>query len=142
MIKLFFGLTALFFFIFICCCAVQSYDSIALWFVLSLLSLIIAVIMTIYRATKATVRFAGEVVDFACDLVVAVVAGVIDLFTIKDQVRQKVPSALKIKIMEKKKSAVRVGIFGEQDKPICPMDIEGDGVQDNLYVGQTIYLNN
>ena len=142
MIKLFFGLAAFFFFIFICCCVVQSYDSLPLWFVLSLLSLIIAVIMTIYKATKATVKFAGEVVDFAYDLVVAVVSGVIDLFTIKDQVRQKVPNALKIKIMEKKEKAVHVGIFGEQDKPLCPMDIEGDGVQDNLYVGQTIYLNN
>lgn len=98
--------------------------------------------MTIYKATKATVKFAGEVVDFAYDLVVAVVSGVIDLFTIKYQVRQKVPNALKIKIMEKKEKAVHVGIFGEQDKPLCPMDIEGDGVQDNLYVGQTIYLNN
>lgn len=142
MIKLFFGLAAFFFFIFICCCVVQSYDSLPLWFVLSLLSLIIAVIMTIYKATKATVEFAGEVVDFAYDLVVAVVSGVIDLFTIKDQVRQKVPNALKIKIMEKKEKAVHVGIFGEQDNPLCPMDIEGDGVQDNLYVGQTIYLNN
>ena len=142
MIKLFFGLAAFFFFIFIGCCVVQSYDSLPLWFVLSLLSLIIAVIMTIYKATKATVEFAGEVVDFAYDLVVAVVSGVIDLFTIKDQVRQKVPNALKIKIMEKKEKAVHVGIFGEQDNPLCPMDIEGDGVQDNLYVGQTIYLNN
>ena len=141
MIKLFFGFAAFFFFIFIFCCCVQSYDSLPLWFLLSLLSAVIAIVMTIYKATKATVKAAEKAVDFACDLVVAVVSGIIDLFTIKDEVHQKVPNAFKIIIQEKKANAINVGIFDKQDTPICPMSIEGDGVKDDLYVGQVIYFD-
>lgn len=140
MIKVFFGLAAFFFFIFIFCCCVQSYDSLPLWFLLSLLSAFIAIVMTIYKAAKATVKAAEKAVDFACDLVVAVVSGIIDLFTIKDEVHQKVPNAFKIIIQEKKANAINVGIFDKQDTPICPMSIEGDGVNEELHVGQVIYL--
>ena len=97
--------------------------------------------MTIYKATKATVKASEKAVDFACDLVVAVVFGIIDLFTIKDEVHQKVPNAFKIIIQEKKVNAINVGIFDKQDTPICPMSIEGDGVKDDLYVGQVIYFD-
>lgn len=140
MIKLFLGLAAFFFFIFICCCCVQSYDSLPLWFLLSLLSAIIAIVMTIYKAIKTTVNVAEKAVDFACDLVVAVVSGIIDIFTIKDEVRKKVPHAFKIIIQEKKANALDVGIFDKHDTPICPMSIEGDGVEEGLHVGQTFYL--
>lgn len=141
MIKLFFGLATFFFFIFILCVCGQGYDSLPIWFILSLLSAIIAFVMTIYKATETTVKAAGKAVDFACDLVVVVVSSIIDLFTIKDEARQKVPNAFKIIIQKKKAKAIDVGIFDKRDTPICPMSIEGEGVKEELHVGQVIYLD-
>ena len=142
MVKVFFGLSTLFFFLYIFCCCIQSYDLTGLWIILWLLCLIIAIAAAIYKATKATVEAVGNGIRFIGDLVETVVSVIIDLLTIKDEVRQKVPNAFKILIQKKKANAVNVGIFDKQNTPICPMNIEGSGVQDELHVGQTIYLYN
>ena len=67
---------------------------------------------------------------------------IIDATTLEDEVKIKYPNALKLLIKEKKKHAVNVGIFGENEDCIeDSVDITSDkGVSDELYVGQEIWL--
>lgn len=66
---------------------------------------------------------------------------IIDIFTIKREVKQKCPSALKAAILEKKEHSVKVGIFDYQDNVTEKVTISGNGiVNDDLYVGQIISL--
>ena len=141
MVKFFLSLSVFSFVTFIVCCIVDSTDTLWLWFVLFFLSLAIAIITAIYKAAKATIEVAGQVVEFTCELVTAIVSGIIDALTIKDEVRKKVPNAVKLLIQEKKKTAVKVGIFDNKEMPICQLEIEGDGVQDDVRVGQIIYMH-
>lgn len=86
----------------------------------------------------------------AAALVGGVVGGgitvLIDVFidenSIGDKIHARYPDALKLLIQEKKSNAVKVGIFGEYDKEIeTGIEISSSqGVSDNLYVGQEIYL--
>ncbi len=71
---------------------------------------------------------------------------VIDVFLDEDSIGDEVlvhyPDALKLLIQEKKSNAVKVGIFGEYDEEIeTGVEISSSqGISDNLYVGQEIYL--
>ena len=126
--------------LFFACCLTDDFGNSFALFILSFIAFAIAAIIAIVRAVKATAEVAGEVIEFAFDLIEAVVTGIIDVFTVKEQVRQKVPAAFKMLIQEKKHNAIKVGIFNDVGAPICPMTIEGDGVGDDIRVGQTIYM--
>ncbi|MCF0184795.1 MAG: hypothetical protein HUK01_10790 [Bacteroidaceae bacterium] len=77
----------------------------------------------------------GTVVQFVLDVL-------IDEDTLGNEVQNRYPEALKLLIQQKKRNAVNVGIFDECDNEIAS-DVEissSEGVSDNLYVGQEIYL--
>lgn len=61
---------------------------------------------------------------------------------IKEAVKAKFPKAFKILIKEKKKKAVKVGIFDNNRRTISnSYEISADeGVSDDIYVGQEIYV--
>ena len=86
---------------------------------------------------------AGGAAGFAAGSTIAWAIGkIIDADTLKDEVKVKYQDALKLRIQEKKKNAVNVGIFGENEDCIeDSVDITSDkGVSDELYVGQVILL--
>lgn len=72
----------------------------------------------------------------------AVGIAVLVVSAIKDAVKTKYPNAFKILIKEKKKKAVKVGIFDENRRTISnSYEISADeGVSDDIYVGQEIYV--
>lgn len=85
----------------------------------------------------------GGAAGFAAGSTIAwVICKIIDETSLKDEVKIKYPNALKLLIKEKKKHAVNVGIFGENEDCIeDSVDITSDkGVSDELYVGQVILL--
>ncbi len=76
----------------------------------------------------------------------AIVSFLLDIFldegTLSNEVHIRYPDALKLLIEERKKNAVKVGIFGE-DEIVIESGVEissSEGVSDNLHVGQVIYL--
>lgn len=92
-------------------------------------------------AAKKAAKAAGKAIDAAIDYICEVVLSVIDVFTVKDVVRKKVPQALKAEILEKKKNALSVGIFSNETDISYNMTLTSDeGVSDNIYIGQVIYL--
>lgn len=70
------------------------------------------------------------------------IGSVLDEDSIKNEVRNQFPKALYLLIQEKKKKAVNVGIFGDNNYKIQnSIEISSNqGVSDSLYVGQKIYL--
>ena len=65
----------------------------------------------------------------------------IDIFTVRREVKQKCPYALKAMIMERRTNAVQVGVFDYSDKVTEKLTISCDGaVNNDLYVGQVINL--
>lgn len=76
----------------------------------------------------------------------ALISFVIDVFIDEDSIGNEVqiryPDALKLLIQEKKSSAIKIGIFGENDREIeNSVEISSSqGISDHLYVGQEIYL--
>jgi hypothetical protein len=70
------------------------------------------------------------------------VGAFVDEFFLTDAIEEAYPDAFKILIKEKKKNAVNVGIFDIDDMTIEPsVEIESEqGVSDELYVGQVIYI--
>ena len=92
-------------------------------------------------AAKKAAKAAGKAIDAAIDYICEVVLSVIDVFTVKDVVRKKVPQALKAEILEKKKNALSVGIFSNETDISYNMTLTSDeGVSDDIYIGQVIYL--
>ena len=75
-------------------------------------------------------------------LIGLVIEGILDESSISNEVRIKCPEALKIEIEKKKHMAVDVGIFNKsEDKIATGVEIQSEqGVSDNLYVGQIIYV--
>lgn len=66
---------------------------------------------------------------------------IIDKATIKAEVKKKAPSAFKALIEKKKKNAVDVGIFTENDNRIDGITLESDlGISSEIEVGQVLYL--
>ena len=76
----------------------------------------------------------------------ALISFVIDIFldedSIGNEVQVRYPDAIKLLIQDRKKNAVKVGIFGEYDDEIeTGVEItSSQGISDDLYVGQVIYL--
>lgn len=109
---------------------------------------IVAIVLTTYIAAlvaaetaKKAAKAAGKAIDAAIEYISEVVLSIIDLFTVKDEVRKKVPQALKAEILEKKKNAVSVGIFSNETDLSYNMTLSSDeGVSNDVYVGQVIYL--
>ena len=69
----------------------------------------------------------------------------VDFFLSKDKLVEKVeeeyPDAFKLLIKEKKKNAVNVGIFDEDNEHLDDMEITSSkGVSKSLHKGQTIYV--
>lgn len=61
--------------------------------------------------------------------------------TLSDAVREEEPDAFKVLIKEKKKNAVNVGIFDEDNEHLNDMEITtSKGVSRSLRKGQTIYV--
>lgn len=61
--------------------------------------------------------------------------------TLADAVREEEPDAFKVLIKEKKKNAVNVGIFDEDNEHLNDMEITtSKGVSRSLRKGQTIYV--
>lgn len=97
--------------------------------------------MVAIETTKKAARAAGKAIDVAIEYICEVVLSIIDTFTIKDEVIKKVPQALKVEILEKKKNAVFVGIFPNEIDLSYKMTLTSDeGVSEDVYAGQVIYL--
>lgn len=79
-------------------------------------------------------------------IVGALIGIAIDVFlddsSLGEEVHTRYPEALKLLIKEKKSNAVKVGIFGENEREIeSNVEITSSkGISNNLYVGQEIYL--
>ena len=59
----------------------------------------------------------------------------------KNDVKNEYPDAFKMLIKEKKKDAVKVGIFDKTNSHIEDIEITSNkGVSNNLHQGQTIYI--
>ena len=141
MTKIFGILTVVFFVLIGICSGTGDFDSIGAIGALFFLFLFLTIVSAIIAAVNKTVEVAKDTVEFVGDLIDAVVSGVIDLFTVKEQVKQKVPGAFKMIIQEKRKNSVDVGIFSKNNQPLSKMRIESnDGVSNELRLGQEYYL--
>ncbi len=61
--------------------------------------------------------------------------------TLVENVEEEYPDAFKLLIKEKKKNAVNVGIFDEDNEHLDDMEITSSkGVSKSLHKGQTIYV--
>lgn len=66
---------------------------------------------------------------------------VISIDSLKNDVKNEYPDAFKMLIKEKKKDAVKVGIFDKTNSHIEDIEITSNkGVSNNLHQGQTIYI--
>ena len=66
---------------------------------------------------------------------------VISIDSLKNDVKNEYPDAFKMLIKEKKKDAVKVGIFDKPNSHIEDIEITSNkGVSNNLHQGQTIYI--
>ena len=66
---------------------------------------------------------------------------IIDKATIKLEVKKKKPSAFKAIIEKKKKNAVDVGIFSNDNKRIDELTLEShQGISSDVQVGQVLYI--
>ena len=66
---------------------------------------------------------------------------VISMDSLKNDVKNEYPDAFKMLIKEKKKDAVKVGIFDKTNSHIEDIEITSNkGVSNNLHQGQTIYI--
>lgn len=88
----------------------------------------------------ASARVAVATYEIVKEISVAIYNAIIDLFTIKQTVRQKCPAALRAKILEKRKNAVNVGIF-ENNKITHKITISSDlGVSSDINPGEIIVI--
>lgn len=114
------------------CICVNSIDF-ATWcfiFFIIIVAVIIAIIFWAASAYKKTE-----------EILVYIGNAVIDIFTIKKEVKQKCPAALKAVILEKKKQSVNVGIYDNSNSMIEKMNISCNAsVTDNIYAGQVIQM--
>ncbi|MGN0223120.1 MAG: hypothetical protein ACI4AM_03730 [Muribaculaceae bacterium] len=84
----------------------------------------------------------GAAVGAAVGAATITIIDIIDQRSIQKAAKEQFKQALKAIIKEKKKNAVKVGIFGPDDNEIeSDFEIESEkGVSSNLYVGQVIRL--
>lgn len=111
------------------------------YILLNMLDLLTIIIVVLYRIFHYTKEVVSDTIEFVGDLIEAAVDTFIDLFTVQQEVKQRVPSAFKILIMKKKRNAIDVGIFNKNSKPITKMEIKSDyGISKELVVGQEYIL--
>ena len=111
------------------------------YILLNMLDLLTIIIVVLYRILHYTKEVVSDTIEFVGDLIEAAVDTFIDLFTVQQEVKQRVPSAFKILIMKKKRNAIDVGIFNKNSKPIRKMEIQSDyGISKELVVGQEYIL--
>jgi hypothetical protein len=87
-------------------------------------------------------RFIIRIILFLFGLAVATitVATIIDKATVQSKIKAECSDAFKALIKEKKKNAIKVGIFDSDDRVLKDMEITSSkGVDESLYVGQVIY---
>ena len=126
----------------------QKYFSSIFWFLVFIGNIIVGIIAWVVsaaeRAAKAAKRevkrvakeVEKEVIQFFKDII----DFIIDVFSIRKSVKTKCPVALKVKILEKKKNAVNVGIYGNNNVMIAKEEIISyEGVSPDIYKGQEIY---
>ena len=65
---------------------------------------------------------------------------IIDAGFLKKRIKEECPDSFKILIKEKKKNAVKVGIFDVDERGLGDMTVKSEkGVSDSIYEGQVIY---
>lgn len=112
------------------CAGADDFVSVFLMLGLIVFALLIALIFWLFGTVKAVK-----------ETYVAVRDAIIDIFTVKREIRQKCPEALKAMILEKKKNSVKVGVFDYKDKMYETVTISGNGtVNADIYEGLTITL--
>lgn len=85
--------------------------------------------------TGALIGGAGGVV------IGAVVDWFIDDDSLSECITEEYEDAFKLLIKEKKKTAIKVGIFDEEEDLLDDVEIQSEqGVSDSLYVGKVIYV--
>lgn len=93
------------------------------------------------KAAKKAAKAAGEAIDNAIDFIFDVILCIIDIFTVKEKVREKVPNALKVMILEKKNNSISVGIFPTESNMTTKMTLSSEeGVAEEIYENQVIYI--
>lgn len=75
----------------------------------------------------------------------AVLGAIVDWFidddTLTESIEEEYEDAFKLLIKEKKKNAVKVGIFDEENDLLDDVEIQSNsGVSDSLYKGRVIYV--
>lgn len=71
-----------------------------------------------------------------------VIAKKITAARLKAKVAENFSKAIKLKINDKSTKTVDVGIFGENDQLIAEKTYKSEeGISDELYVGQVLYMN-
>lgn len=90
------------------------------------------------------VWFTGAATGAAVEAIVEyTINKIIDIFSLKEEIKMRCPSALKAQIVQKKSNAVDVGIYNNSSTMTSKITIKSDeGVSGDLRVGQVIYLNN
>lgn len=94
------------------------------------------------KAVVGAIELGVEVVQNIVEIARVIINSVISLFTIREQVNIKCPSALKGVILEKKKSAVKVGIYSDNSNKVTQSIVieSNQGVDANIVEGQVIEL--
>ena len=126
----------------------EKYFASIFWFFVFIGNIILGIIAWIAseavraaRAAKREIKRAAkelekEVIQFFND----VINSIIDIFSLRNSVKTKCPAAVKFKILEKKKNAVNVGIFNENNVMIAKEEaISYEGVSDEIHKAQIIY---
>ncbi|MCQ2208266.1 MAG: hypothetical protein MJZ02_08630 [Paludibacteraceae bacterium] len=71
----------------------------------------------------------------------AIIGSFLDDESLGNAAREYNSEAFKLLIKEKKKKAVKVGIFDEEDDLLDDLEIQSEkGVSSSIYVGKVIYL--
>lgn len=117
-------------FIYIACSGDMSMETLFTMLSILIIGFVTAIIFWLIGTAKAV----KETFVFVRD-------SIIDLFTIKREVKQRCPAALRAQILEKKKHSVNVNIFDDSNTIIEKMDISCEGgVSSDIYEGQVIAL--
>lgn len=130
-------------------CAILTYEGMAeansTWDALNIAFVgAIVIIICLCISAFGAVWFAGAAAGEAVEaLVEYTINKVIDIFSVKEEIKMRCPSALKAQIVQKKSNAVDVGIYNNSSTMTSKITIKSDeGVSGDLRVGQVIYLNN
>lgn len=121
------------------CCAVNSMDF-STFATLLFLIFLVAVAAVIYWIV-GTAKAAKETYVYIKENCIELIDAIIDLFTIKREIKRKCPAALRAKILERKQHSVKVGIFDSNYQMTEKVTLTGAReVVDEVQVGEIIPL--